>query len=321
MTVDISIIILNWNGADDTVNCINSLFKSDYKNFNIIIVDNGSTDGSLTEIKKALDGRCLGSTVITEDDLNSQHVNANATEAPVTILALKANYGYVKGNNIGMDFSLNHFRPNYVFLLNNDTIVPRNAIRMLRGSFDQNIKIVGPRIIDHETGEVQSEGVIFNRRTGQQIRKGWSQDESRIGDETFLADYVSGCAMMISSSIFPVVGYLDEEYVNFWEETDFCFRARKFGYLTACNRGAEIIHKGSASFSKVSDIKEYYMTRNRFIFFKKYSTTTEYISINIYNTYYFARRLGYLLTTKNKKNIGSLLKGTFFGLIYSVNNN
>jgi len=321
MTVDISIIILNWNGADDTVKCISSLFNSDYKDFNMIIVDNGSTDGSLVQVQKALEGLRIGSTTIAEADVNAQDANSDALETPVTILALNSNYGYVKGNNIGIEFSLKYFKPNYILLLNNDTIVPSCAIRKLLGSFDQNIKIAGPKIIDHDTGEVQSEGVIFNWRTGEQIRKGWSTDDLRVKDETFLADCVSGCAMMVSSSIFPIVGYLDEQYVNFWEETDFCFRAKGFGYLTACNRGSEIIHKGSASFSKVSDVKEYYMTRNRFIFFKKYSTTSQYLSINIYNIYYFIRRLGFLLKNKNNKNIWSLIRGTFFGLIYSVNNN
>lgn len=310
----VSIIILNWNGAEDTVECLKSLFNSKYKKFNIILVDNGSTDDSLSRIQTFLVDSGVKFNMIEEIDLGRDRTT-QLSDAPVIILSLKSNYGYVKGNNLGMAYALKNHGPENVLLLNNDTIVPEDAIGSLVDTIDERIGIAGPRIIDLNTGEAQSEGTVIDRFTGEQDRVGWSSEERRVRGDIFLSDYVSGCAMMISSSVLPAVGLLDERFVSFWEETDLCYRAREKGFLTACNREIQVLHKGSASFNKISEVKEYYMTRNRFLFFKRHSSSFCYQSIGLYSIYHFTRRLGYLISTRNAKNARSLIRGVVDGLL------
>jgi len=161
-----SIIILNWNNWKDTIECLESLFQNNIQKHDIIIIDCGSKDGSINKIKDY----CKG-----EIEINSPYLNYNSEEKPISVfvyekkksshssildnylkcktkklilIPLKKNYGFTGGNNIGMSFSLKYLNPDYVFLLNNDTVMIDNVIDEMLDFCEKKkeIGICGPEI-------------------------------------------------------------------------------------------------------------------------------------------------------------------------------
>ncbi|MGK7368687.1 MAG: glycosyltransferase family 2 protein, partial [Candidatus Halalkalibacterium sp. M3_1C_030] len=125
----VHIIILNWNGKEDTIECLNSLKALEYPNFEIVVVDNASSDGSVSEIKDKF--------------------------PETTLLESEINRGYAGGNNIGLRYALNH-DSDYAWILNNDTVVDKNALGSLvkKMKIDGSIGICGSRLVyyhDRET--------------------------------------------------------------------------------------------------------------------------------------------------------------------------
>src|SRR3990170_5525750 len=141
----IYIILLNWNSWADTVACVTSLLESDYKDFQIIIADNASTDGSVGRILEKLglmagkDGKMLTVRCLSEDDALK---NGTAPEVPcdVTVIRNNANYGFGGGNNRGLKYILKNGGFDYVWLLNNDTIVERRALSALIAEAEKDKK-------------------------------------------------------------------------------------------------------------------------------------------------------------------------------------
>ncbi|MFC1709535.1 glycosyltransferase family 2 protein, partial [Candidatus Omnitrophota bacterium] len=125
----VSIIILNWNGLSDTIECLESVRKINYSCYDVIVVDNGSTDGSQEEIKKSF------------------------TEA--TLLENKENLGYAEGNNIGIRYALNN-KAEYICILNNDVAVDSNFLMNLVqvANKDNSIGILGPTVLEYDDPEI-----------------------------------------------------------------------------------------------------------------------------------------------------------------------
>ncbi|MCE5214153.1 MAG: glycosyltransferase, partial [Methanobacterium sp.] len=103
-TPKVTIVIVNWNGWEDTIECLKSLYHVNYTNFNIIIVDNHSQDDSVKKIKDYIENKKL--ILIVNDE----------------------NYGFAEGNNIGIRYAQKNFNPDYILLLNNDTIVDKEFL-------------------------------------------------------------------------------------------------------------------------------------------------------------------------------------------------
>jgi GT2 family glycosyltransferase len=242
----VNIVILNWNGYEDTSELLESLRKISYSNYKIKVVDNNSSQNDV-------------------EKLETKYGNE------VQIISCKENLGFAGGNNIGIKISLQQ-NADFILLLNNDTTVEPNFLEILVNKFetDERAGIVAPQInYYNETRRVWSAGGKISK-----IRASGFADSDKVETEIIqtdkLVEFVSGCCMLIKIEVFQNVGLFDEHFFLYTEDTDFCFRARKAGYKIYLAPRSKIYHKVNRStYKNFSLLPLYYTTRNRLYFAKK----------------------------------------------------
>jgi len=204
--------VLNYNGKEVIKNCLNSLFKMNYPNFEVIVVDNNSSDGSL-ELAKANFPRAV-------------------------FIKNEENLGFSAGNNMGIRYALEHLAE-YVLLLNNDTEVEYDFLRKIIGTFatDKKIGIVSPVIMAGNSKKIWFAGGKINWLTMK------TKHENNIENRDFYdTDFISGCAMLVRAEVFGKIGLLDEDYFLYWEDADFSVRAKKAGFRRIIAARSQIKH-------------------------------------------------------------------------------
>jgi hypothetical protein len=260
MNPKVFIIILNWNGKKDTLECLDSLRKINYGNYNIILVDNDSKDDSVKEITKNF--------------------------PKVRIIQNKKNLGWAGGNNIGIKYAIEK-KADYILLLNNDTIVDRKFIsEMVRlAESDEKIGIVSPKAYFYSNPKILQYTVLrFNFKNGKCILGGYGEKDRGQFDKIEEMDFCGGACMLVKKKVFKKIGLLSEDYFMYFDDNDFGIRTRKAGYKIMFCPKAKIWHKISISTGGQSNpSKEYLLNRNRVIFMKKYP-----------NKFSFYRFLAYL---------------------------
>ena len=244
----VAVVVLNWNGKSDTLKCLESLNDSTHRDLAIIVVDNGSVDGSPEALRQA----CPHATVIENG----------------------VNLGYAEGNNVGMRHALGNGAES-VLLLNNDTVVAPDAIAVLVEALasDPSIGLISPMIYYHaEPDKIWFGGAEWQSPKAHFRHKGARKTDAEHpvarGAET---DYASGCALVIRSEVIAKIGLIDPRFFLTWEETDWSYRVRKSGYRVVMGPGAKVWHKVSSSFEGggKGSIYQYYYTRNRFLWIEK----------------------------------------------------
>lgn len=268
----VSIVILNWNGLEDTIECLESLKKIAYPNYEVIVVDNGS--------------RGNDAQVLEEKFGDYIHLIRNVK-----------NYGYTGGNNIGIKHALRNSSPDCFLILNNDTVVAPDFLGQMTevALSDASIGIVGPKICYyHFPDRIQSAGAMINMKTSRNTLIGIEQVDSGQYDRQQEVDYVSGCCLLVKKDLIQKVGLFDESYFCYWDETDYCVRARKVGYKIVYAPRARIWHKKSLILKpwyktlrrrdqvKASPYPLYFMTRNSFKFMRKHATKAQHRSFLLY---------------------------------------
>lgn len=269
MLPNVSIIILNWNGWKDTTECLESLYQINYPNFDVIVVDNNSVDESIEQIKEY----CKGKMEVKSNYFNYQPINKPiklieyseesikqikmdddlSSNKRLFLIKNSKNYGFAKGNNIGINFALNNLDPNYIFLLNNDTVVDKQFLDELVNAAenDNKIGILGPKkikynspndsILDSIGGEIN-----LNKYPGY---FGISKDfiDKYVNSTGLLArDWISGSGMMIKIDETSVK-YLDETYYFGCEDADLCIKMKEKGYKIVTVLSSKMWHKSGRS--------------------------------------------------------------------------
>ena len=243
----VSIVILNWNQREDTLACLTSLQESTYGNYDVVLVDNGSTDGS-------------------QDAITAQFND-------VTVLAQTSNLGCAEGRNVGARYALER-QADYVLFLDNDTIVKPDFLNHLvvTGESDSTIGALGPEIrYHHERQRIWTAGARVDQRTGYTypMRHGDTATSAE-GGGIYDADFIAGCAILAKRAIFEALGFFDEDYFVYFEDTDWCVRASAAGYRIVVVPESIVWHKESQALGGASSPgKIYYMTRNQLLFVTK----------------------------------------------------
>jgi GT2 family glycosyltransferase len=239
------IIVLNWNGRDDTLSCLASLSELDYPSYDLVVVDNGSGDDSVPAIR--------------------------ASFPQVTLVETGENLGYVGGNNLGLEYA-QVAKPDYTLLLNNDTEVAPDFVHMLVDAAQAGpaIGIAGPTIYYYERPDViWSAGGAVDWQRGSTRMVGLNErDVGQFGQMPRAVDFLSGCAMLVKHTVLQHVGLLDERFFAYYEETEWCVRAKRAGFEIVHVPLAHIWHKISPEARAGSPMAHYYMTRNRLLFLK-----------------------------------------------------
>jgi len=220
MNPKISIIIVNWNGREYLKTCLDSVFSQSYKNFKVILVDNGSTDDSLDFVKK--------------------------NYSDVEIIPLDKNYGFAKANNIGMEAALKDETVEYIALLNNDTKVEKKyLIELVKVISSDNkigicaskmLRMDNPGILD-STGHIFPDGVgVINDRGG---------GETDIGQYDDKLDVIGACAgaCLYKRKMLEEIGLFDESFGSYYEDAELSWRAYKAGWKAKYVPTALVYHK------------------------------------------------------------------------------
>lgn len=238
-------IVLNWNGGDDTLACLESLSNQSYQKNSIIVVDNGSTDDSAERIIKA--------------------------HPYLQLIRTGRNLGFAGGNNVGISSAIAD-GAEAVLLLNNDTVAAPDLVeQMVRPLFaDESIAAVNPKIYYYDQPDrIWSAGAGVDWRTG--ITFQFHVDEPDYGQCDVVTDieYAVGCALMTRADVLRRVGPLDSDFFFYYEEAEWCQRARQAGYRILYVPDARLWHKVSSAVGPGSPKAVYYFTRNRLLFLKK----------------------------------------------------
>lgn len=221
----VSIVIVNWNGLVDTIECLESLKKITYPNYEVTVVDNGSesNDGQLLKEKFG----------------NYIHLIQN-----------EKNYGFATGANIGLRDVLENGRPDYFLLLNNDTVVHGSFLGELVkiAENDSRIGIVGPKVYHYD---YKGKGNII-QSAGGRIRwwrpwvychVGANDTDLPVYQASSNVDWVTGAALMFNSCLIDQLGLLNPAYFFGHEDVEYCIRARKQGFSCIYVPSAKVWHK------------------------------------------------------------------------------
>lgn len=234
--MDVSVIIVNWNTRDILCNCLQSVYEQAGEvDFEVIVIDNASTDGSVEMVKKDF--------------------------PQVDLIENSKNRGFAAANNQGM--AIAHGR--YVLLLNSDTIVLDGAIQKTVEFADQQaaMAVVGCKVLNPDR-TIQATCFMFpsllnlllsatylyklfprSRFFGRERMLWWDRNDVRE------VEVVTGCFMLVRREAIEQVGVMDEAFFMYAEETDWCYRFKKAGYRSLFFPGAQIIHLGGQSSTKV----------------------------------------------------------------------
>jgi len=240
----VAAIVLNWNGREDTLACLASLSKVNYQPLDVILVDNGSTDGSVGAVKVSFPA--------------------------VTVLETGENLGFAKGNNVGLRHALAH-GANYMLLLNNDTVVAPDLISVLVGALESTPQagMAGPTIyyFDRPT-TIWSAGGAIDWWRGDSRMMGLDEADKGQYNTVREVDFVTGCALLTRREVIEKAGMLDSRFFMYYEETEWCVRVVRAGYKILHVPQARVWHKIRPVQQAASSRIHYYMTRNRLLFLK-----------------------------------------------------
>lgn len=301
----VAIVVLNWNGWRDTVECLESLYQIDYPNFLVIIVDNGSQDESLQMLReyargvtRASAGFCDhrapdSSKVLIECKKDSASLNditdKSWLDAPISkkmlIIKNESNEGFAEGSNAGIRAALTG-ETDYVLLLNNDTVVDKRFLSELVQVAEDNRKagVVGPKVYysnyNGRTDVINFAGGKLDVLRGRTLHIGANEIDIGQFDDITTVDYIEGSCMLVSKDVIREVGMLNPLYSSYWEDVDWCIRAKKRGYMSFFAAKAKIWHKISSS--DVGKAKQYYIARNRFWFLRQNASKGQYLSYVLY---------------------------------------
>lgn len=238
-------MIVTWNGLHDTLKCLTSLRHQSYSQWQAVVVDNASQDGT--------------------PDCIAEYF------PEVHLIQNECNTGYVYANNQGIDYLLGQ-DCQWILLLNNDVIMQSDALaEMVRiGDESPRIGVIGPLMQRTLRPDVIDMGGDLDFRWGRVLLRRCA-NEIPTAENWLPIDYVWGCTLMARREIMEKVGGLAPIYDAYFEDAELCLRAKKLGYLTAVALQSKVIHAVGSSGEKRFLWQTYLRTRNHALFFLRFS--------------------------------------------------
>jgi len=269
------IVVLNYNGGNELRQCLDSVYKLNYSNFEVIVVDNNSSDNSFEKARKRFD---------------RFHFIKNSR-----------NLGFSAGNNVAIKWALEK-GAEHVFLLNNDAIVEKSTLTNLIefAEKEKQVGIVSPIIYNKSESKIWFSGGKINwwkmRTEHWQKAKPKHNKSKKTNDKNdYLqkTEYITGCAMLIKRKVFAEIGLLDEDFFLYYEDADFSLRAKRNGFNLGVVEKAKVFHSEK---SLENPQKVYWLVLSGILFFRKNAL------------WYWRPYLGAYLFLRKLKNKYNLLK-------------
>lgn len=272
----VAIVILNYNGWRYTVECLESLGHLDYRDWWVVVVDNGSTDDSVERLRAWARGEVQVESRYVREPGWAKPVrmleyqgeppeNAGAEDdARLVLIRLPENRGFAGGNNVGIRYALRR-GADWTWLLNNDTVVAPNSLsEMLKaGEADERIGVVGCKLLYYDRPDTiqAAGGGRFYFCLGIARHYGWMQKDDGRWDRPFEPHYVTGASMLVRGVYWREVGLLDEGFFFYGEEVDWQLRAKKRGWRTAYAHRARVYHREGGTAGRKSPWTEFHVTK------------------------------------------------------------
>lgn len=242
----VGIVILNWNKADETLACLESLSNLSYPNLSLVLVDNGSTDSSVQKFR--------------ENDPN------------LNILETGKNLGYAEGNNVGIRHILK-LNPDYIFVINNDVRVADDILEWLVVEAENNLNaaLLGPKVYHQEEPQtIQSAGVELDY-LWRSKQRGLDRIDNGLYTSVEEVNCVIGAAVLIRSEFLDHIGLLDPDYFLYREDIDWCLRAKGMGFQVLFVPKAKAWHRGHKVRESELPRITYYLSRNSLMLISKHN--------------------------------------------------
>ena len=245
----IVVIVLTWNGREDTLACLESLQAVDYPNWEVLVVDNGSVDGTVAAIR--------------------------AGYPRTTVIDIGKNLGFTGGNNVGIKAALDR-GPEFILLLNNNTVVASDLLHAFARTADKHPEagVFGAKIyFFSDPQRLWWAGAPWKPEallSFESLESG-ALDNGTDFEQVQEIAYACGCAMFFRAAVARAVGLLDDRFFILYEEIDWCFRARRAGFGSVFAPTAKVWHKISMTFGgERSLVYEYFDLRNRLLWAERH---------------------------------------------------
>lgn len=243
-------VVLCFNDVELTIECIDSIYNQDYSEIEVCVVDNGSSDETIPLVS----GRY----------------------PKVQWVQNHENLGYALGNNKGMEFALKA-GADIVMLVNNDTRLHESCVQTLVNGLISDPKrgVIGPMVYTWDKDQtISSAGGRVDWRYASAENMGMGEkDRGQFPGR--LVDFINGCGIMASREAITMTSGLDTKFFMYWEETDWCLRVKKASFDVFFEPMAVMEHKQTIYNVELKPTTLYYMTRNRFLFFSRHSSTKQ----------------------------------------------
>ena len=267
-------VTVNWNRAEDTLECLASLSRSTYQNLSILVVDNGSTDDSRELISLNYP--------LVEQIHNSD------------------NLGFARGYNLGMKKAVSS-GAKFVFIINNDATVDPETISLLVKHTQPQVGMLAPLINYSDDPEVVwSSGGNINSWNLEKVDPLFEKNDHNNWEEQLYRDFVTGCAVLFPVQTLSLIGYFDENFQMYYEDMDLSFRVRKAGLQILVIPAAKVWHKIARSSGGIDTPNErYWMGRSSVRYFRKHAGSFNKIAIIFWRTL-SALRTSFRLLASNR---------------------
>ncbi|MEN6290584.1 MAG: glycosyltransferase family 2 protein [Methanobacterium sp.] len=330
----VTIIIMNWNGWENIIECLQYLFQINYPNYDVIIVDNHSEDDSLSKIrqyctelnfKSDFDHKCVELLEFTENEFKSaknmeKGAYASYVNKKLVLIKNEDNYGFAEGNNRGIQFALHMFNPEYILLLNNDTIVDKNFLNELVNvaEHDENVGSVqslllkpGGKVIDSLGHEVLMWAGI-DKEMNSEFKNDFYENVEIFGS--------CAAAALYRTHILKEVGFFDKDFFAVYEDLDLSWKIRLEGYKSILAVKSIVFHKRglSKTLSEVRNfdllkqpVQGYDISKNLMIMAIRYNPLSHLLNLKyLYKLFITSGGIIYfsLRTRKAQKTIKILIK-------------
>ena len=329
----VAIIVLNWNRWQDTIRCLESIYQSTYTDYAVIIVDNGSIDGSVEKIKKwangeiridskffkySPDNKPVSTVIVAEQEATAKgDLKQEAAAGQLLFIACKKNNGFAKGNNIAIDYASYRLDVQYIMLLNNDTVVLPNCIQELVHTAEHGTRAGSyqPKMLSmNDPDIIDALGIsMIDFQCPFPIGNGYPDTEQFNSCREIFG--VCAGAALYRRTMLDQIGLFDEDFFAYYEDVDLALRACLMGWKALCVPDAIVYHGHSATLGKESPLKTYLLERNRYYYIiKNLPRDMLWLFING-RPDAFLRSLIQLLKTRSFQHANALLRGNLKGLV------